>query len=214
MDEIKSGLPGVDHFIQIGGTLRDYAVGYEEFLSRGRDLEPEARVEVGDDYIFLCTGGTTGVSKIARLTHENALWAIYTTINAMNLTEQDTGIQVLPLFHVIINNCLNSLMAAGARVILEPGFEPVRYMKNIHEEKVTVAMVVPPFLFSWIAAFPEAMAFDMGHVRAFATAGGHFPGGTQKTGPGSFQERGHLLYLWADGIQRRQRHGAGPGPGL
>ena len=175
VDEIKSGLPQVAHFIQIGGQTRDYAVAYEDFLSQGRDREPEVQVNPDDDYIFLCTGGTTGVSKIAMVTHENALWAVYTTINAMNLTEKDTGIQVLPLFHVIINNCLNSLMAAGARVILEPGFDPVRYMKNIHEEKVTVAMVVPPFLFSWIAAFPEAMAYDMGHVRAFATAAATFP---------------------------------------
>jgi acyl-CoA synthetase (AMP-forming)/AMP-acid ligase II len=186
VDEIKVGLPRVNQYLQIGGAPRDYALAYEDFLSRGRPSEPEVQVDPGDDYIFLCTGGTTGVSKIARLTHENALWAVYTTINAMNLTEKDTGIQVLPLFHVIINNCLNSLMAAGARVILEPGFDPVRYMKNIHEEKVTVAMVVPPFLFSWIAAFPEAMAYDMGHVRAFATAAATFPAELKK------QVRGHF----------------------
>jgi acyl-CoA synthetase (AMP-forming)/AMP-acid ligase II len=48
-------------------------------------------------------------------------------------------------------------------------------MKNVHEEKVTVALVVPPFLFSWIMAVPEAIAYDITHVRAFATAAATFP---------------------------------------
>ena len=175
VEEIKPSLSSLEHFIQIDGETASFAVEYEEFLSRGRDVEPGVLVNPRDPYIFLCTGGTTGVSKIAVLSHENALWAMYTTINALSLTEQDTGIQVLPLFHVIINNCLNSLMAAGAKVVLEPGFEPVRFMKDIHDEKVNVAMVVPPFLFNWIMAFPDAMAFDMSHVRAFATAAATFP---------------------------------------
>ena len=82
---------------------------------------------------------------------------------------------MLPLFHVIINNCLNSLMAAGAKVVLQHRFDAVQYMRNVHEEKVTVAMVVPPFLFSWIMAVPEAIAYDITHVRAFATAASTFP---------------------------------------
>ena len=172
---LRPGLPKVETYIQIGGDTVDFALDFEEFLSRGESREPGIEVNPDDNYIFLCTGGTTGISKIAVLTHANAMWAVYTTINTMNLTEKDVGIQVLPLFHVIINNCLNSLMAAGAKVILQPGFDPVKYMKDMHEEKVTVAMVVPPFLFNWIQAFPEAMAFDQSHVRAFATAAATFP---------------------------------------
>jgi acyl-CoA synthetase (AMP-forming)/AMP-acid ligase II len=175
VDEIKPDLHQVETFLQVGGPTRDYAVDYEAFLSKGNADEPGVPVGPDDPYIFLCTGGTTGISKIAILTHANALWAVYTTINAMNLSEKDTGIQVLPLFHVIINNGLNSFMAAGSRVVLEPRFDAVRYMERIHKEKVTVVQVVPPFLFSWIAAIPEAMAWDMSHVRVFSTAAASFP---------------------------------------
>ncbi len=175
VNDIKDKLPKIKTYIQIGGDLQDYAVEYEEFLNRGDSREPEVEVLSEDLYIFLCTGGTTGVSKLAMLTHANALWAVYTTINTLNLSEKDTGIQVLPLFHVIINNCLNSLMAAGAKVVLQHRFDMVEYMKNVHEEKVTVAMVVPPFLFSWIMSVPEAIAYDVTHVRVFATAAATFP---------------------------------------
>jgi fatty-acyl-CoA synthase len=175
VDRIKPGLSKVETFIQVGGVIRDYAIDYESFLAEGSADEPKVVVSPEDPYIFLCTGGTTGISKIAMLTHANALWAIYTTINAMNVTEKDIGIQVLPLFHVIINNGLNTLMAAGAKVVLEPSFDPVGYMRQIHDEKVTIIQVVPPFLFSWIAAIPEAMAYDMRHVRLFATAAASFP---------------------------------------
>ena len=175
VNDLKDKLPKVETYIQIGGELQDYAIEYEEFLNRGDSHEPEVEVLSEDLYIFLCTGGTTGVSKLAMLTHANALWAVYTTINTLNLSEKDTGIQVLPLFHVIINNCLNSLMAAGAKVVLQHRFDMVEYMKNVHEEKVTIAMVVPPFLFSWIMSVPEAIAYDVTHVRVFATAAATFP---------------------------------------
>jgi len=175
VDDIKDELPKVETFIQVGGEIQPYALNYEEFLTGGPAKEPEVEVGPDDLYLFLCTGGTTGVSKLAMLTHSNALWAIYTTINVMNLSEKDTGIQVLPLFHVIINNCLNSLMAAGAKVVLQHRFDAVEYMKNVHDEKVTVAIVVPPFLFNWIMAVPEAIAYDVSHVRAFATAAATFP---------------------------------------
>jgi acyl-CoA synthetase (AMP-forming)/AMP-acid ligase II len=180
VNDIKDKLPKVKTYIQIGGDLQDYALDYEEFLNRGDSREPTIEVLSDDLYIFLCTGGTTGVSKLAMLTHANALWAVYTTINTLNLSEKDTGLQVLPLFHVIINNCLNSLMAAGAKVVLQHRFDMVEYMKNVHEEKVTVAMVVPPFLFSWIMSVPEAIAYDVTHVRVFATAAATFPNDLKK----------------------------------
>lgn len=175
VEQIRPGLRKIRTFIQVGGETQAYAVDYEAFLSAGEAREPGVEVSSDDLYIFLCTGGTTGVSKLAMLTHANALWAVYTTISNMDLSEQDTGLQVLPLFHVIINNCLNSLMAAGAKVVLQHRFDAVQYMRNVHEEKVTVAMVVPPFLFSWIMAVPEAIAYDITHVRAFATAAASFP---------------------------------------
>ncbi len=168
-------LPKVKEYIQIGGEVRAGVTDYEDFLQSGGEAEPVVEVLPDDPYCFLCTGGTTGVSKLAAGSHMNALCAIYTTINALSIRPEDVGIQVLPLFHVIQNNCLHPLMAAGATVILQQRFDPVTYMKAIEEEKVTLVIVVPPFLFGWIMSVPEAMAFDASSVRAFATAAATFP---------------------------------------
>ena len=176
----KGDLKKVDTYIQIGGKTAKFAKDYEKFLKKGKPKEPEADVSPDDLYIFLCTGGTTGVSKLAMLTHANSLWAVYTTIEALKITTDDIGLQVLPLFHVIIDNCLNSLMAAGATVVLQHRFDPVEYMKNLSEEKVTVAMVVPPFLFNWIMGVPEAIAYDVTHVKTFVTAAATFPNDLKK----------------------------------
>ncbi|HOS77792.1 MAG TPA: AMP-binding protein, partial [Syntrophales bacterium] len=67
------------------------------------------------------------------------------------------------------------MLAAGASVVLQHRFDAVQFMKAIHEEKVSVVIVVPPFLFSWIMAVPEAIACDVSHVRLFATAAATFP---------------------------------------
>lgn len=175
VEGMKPGLAGVKHYVQLGGDIQEGALDYEEFLREGEEGEPGVEVLPDDDYCFLCTGGTTGVSKLAVGTHLNALCAIYSTINALGIRPDDVGIQMLPLFHVIQNNCLHPLLAAGATVVLQRGFDPVAYMKTVEEEKVTMLIVVPPFLFGWIMNVPEAMAYDASHVRIFATAAATFP---------------------------------------
>lgn len=175
VEGMKPELPNVKDYIQIGGEVPAGVTAYEDFLQSGSEAEPKVEVLPDDIYCFLCTGGTTGVSKLAMGSHLNALSAIYSTINALSITPEDVGIQVLPLFHVIQNNCLHPLLAAGATVVLQGGFDPVAYMKAIEEEKVTLVIVVPPFLFGWIMSVPEAMACDATSVRAFATAAATFP---------------------------------------
>jgi acyl-CoA synthetase (AMP-forming)/AMP-acid ligase II len=175
VEGMKPNLGKVKHYIQIGGDVAEGILDYEEFLQGGEDTEPEVEVLPDDLYCFLCTGGTTGVSKLAMGTHLNALCAIYSTINALGIRPDDVGIQMLPLFHVIQNNCLHPLLAAGATVVLQRGFDPLAYMKAVEEEKVTMLIVVPPFLFGWIMSVPEAMACDASHVRIFATAAATFP---------------------------------------
>ncbi len=175
VEPMRPDLPNVETYIQIGGDVPSWATAYEPFLQSGKDAEPDVEVLPDDVYCFICTGGTTGVSKLAMLSHLNALVAIHTSIGAMNITPDDVGLQVLPLFHVIQNNCLHPLLAAGATVVLQHRFDAVQFMKAIHEEKVSIVIVVPPFLWSWIMAVPEAIAYDITHVRIFATAAATFP---------------------------------------
>jgi len=175
VEPMRSELPKVETYIQIGGDTPPWAIAYEPFLQSGRDAAPDVEVLPDDVYCFICTGGTTGVSKLGMLSHLNALTVIHTSIGAMNISPDDVGLQVLPLFHVIQNNCLHPMLAAGASVVLQHRFDAVQFMKAIHEEKVSVVIVVPPFLFSWIMAVPEAIAYDVSHVRLFATAAATFP---------------------------------------
>ncbi len=175
VEAMRPALPKVSTWLQIGGDVPPWAGAYEALLQSGRDEAPDVEVLPEDVYCFICTGGTTGVSKLGMLSHLNALTAIHTSIGAMNITPEDVGLQVLPLFHVIQNNCLHPMLAAGGSIVLQHRFDAVQFMKAIHEEKVSVVIVVPPFLWSWIMAVPEAIAHDITHVRLFATAAATFP---------------------------------------
>jgi fatty-acyl-CoA synthase len=132
VEPMRAELPKVATYIQIGGETPPWAMAYEPFLQSGRDAAPDVEVLPDDVYCFICTGGTTGVSKLGMLSHLNALAAIHTSIGAMNITPDDVGLQVLPLFHVIQNNCLHPMLAAGASVVLQHRFDAVQFMKAIH----------------------------------------------------------------------------------
>jgi acyl-CoA synthetase (AMP-forming)/AMP-acid ligase II len=195
VEPMRPEIPKVETYIQISGDTPPWAIAYEPFLQSGRDEAPDVEVLPDDVYCFICTGGTTGVSKLAMLSHLNALSAIHTSIGAMNITPDDVGLQVLPLFHVIQNNCLHPMLAAGASVVLQHRFDAVQFMKAIHEEKVSVVIVVPPFLFSWIMAVPEAIAYDVTHVRLFATAAATFPDELKREVL-KYMPRAKLLYVY------------------
>ncbi len=111
------------------------------------------------------------------------------------ITEDDIGLQVMPLFHVIVNGCINPCLAAGATVVLMRRFEEVAFMKTISEEKVSFIAVVPPFLFAWVMKVPEAIAYDVTHVRLFVTAATTFPDDLKRSVL-KYMPKAKLLYVY------------------
>ncbi len=111
------------------------------------------------------------------------------------ITEDDIGLQVMPLFHVIVNGCINPCLAAGATVVLMRRFEELAFMKTISEEKVSFIAVVPPFLFAWVMKVPEAIAYDVTHVRLFVTAATTFPDDLKRSVL-KYMPKAKLLYVY------------------
>ena len=90
--------------------------------------------------MLLYTSGTTGKPKGAELTHHNLSSNAEVTASFM-LGEggDDVVMGCLPLFHVFGLTCgLNASVLTGACLALLPRFDPVKALKLIQAQKVTV----------------------------------------------------------------------------
>lgn len=97
-----------------------------------------------DVALALHTSGTTARPKIVPLTQANICATAQYNQAALELTESDCCLSVMPLFHVhgLLRSTLSSL-AAGGSVFCSPGFYAPRFFEWIEEARPTWYTAVP-----------------------------------------------------------------------
>ncbi len=97
-----------------------------------------------DDLLIVYTSGTTGTPKGAVLQQRAILWNGYNSIHAHDLRQDDHVLTALPLFHVGgLNNQTLPALLAGARVSLQPRFEPGAWLRDVAALRPTLSLLVP-----------------------------------------------------------------------
>jgi acyl-CoA synthetase (AMP-forming)/AMP-acid ligase II len=116
--------------------------------------------EPDDEALVLHTSGTTARPKIVPLTGRNLTASARNIATSLDLTVNDTCLNVMPLFHIhgLVAATLASL-AAGAGVCCTPGFNAFRFATWLHE--------VRP---SWYTAVPTMHQAILMRVRGEAAA--------------------------------------------
>jgi long-chain acyl-CoA synthetase len=130
---------------------------------------PTVEVSMEDTAVIQYTGGTTGVSKGAVLTHRNL------SCNAQQLTswflDLDPGKEVMltaiPMFHIFgISIGLVWPVSVAACVVLQANPRDIPMLvKNISKEKVTLFPGVPA-LFNAINQYPGVEGMDLSSVKS------------------------------------------------
>ena len=97
-----------------------------------------------DGLLLIYTSGTTGKPKGALLTHANCFWTNLSFDLATGIGGDDVALAFLPQFHVGGWN-VQPLLSwwKGARIVLEPAFDPKRALELIGEKRITTLMGVP-----------------------------------------------------------------------
>ena len=117
-----------------------------KLLLGGKPIEPKAPVfaEADDVALVLHTSGTTARPKIVPLSQRNLVTSAGNIIQALQLTDADRCLNVMPLFHIhgLIAALLSSL-AAGAAVVTTPGFDAFKFFTWLDEMKPTWYTAVP-----------------------------------------------------------------------
>ena len=124
----------------------DGAVRWEDALASGRGAAPGEVELIGEDLAFLqYTGGTTGVSKGAMLTHRNMVSSVLQAdgfLRPFAHEGEEVIITALPLYHIfaLAVNCLTYMRFGAMSVLITnprdmPGF--VRILKGMRFTAIT-----------------------------------------------------------------------------
>jgi long-chain acyl-CoA synthetase len=148
-----SGVPGV--------------TGFREALARARPQPMRAPPAPDDVALLQYTGGTTGRSKGAMLTHAN----LAANVQQMDVwcgglaARHEVFLAAPPLFHVMgLSACMHHPLWVGATIVLLPDPRDTRaLLRAIVEERVTRLALVPA-MFHAINEFPDVAAMDLRSV--------------------------------------------------
>jgi long-chain acyl-CoA synthetase len=116
----------------------------EEALARGAQQGFEPATVSQDDLAFLqYTGGTTGVSKGAMLTHRNMvanLRQMHAWIGELVDEGQEVVITALPLYHVfsLVCNCLLFMSVGGMNVLITNPRDIPAFVKELSQHRFSI----------------------------------------------------------------------------
>ncbi|MGX1194133.1 long-chain acyl-CoA synthetase [Metabacillus sp. SLBN-84] len=142
---------------------------FSQFLSFSTGEVLPVQIEPEHDIAVLqYTGGTTGRSKGAMLTHRNLIANIYQSFEFFK-HEVQTGsercLTVIPLFHVFgMTSCMNLTVLRGNSMILLPRFDLEEVMQTIKREQPTIFPGVPT-MYVAITNHPKAEEYGISSIR-------------------------------------------------
>lgn len=141
---------------------------FEAFISEssGRIAMPD--IDPAEDIAVLqYTGGTTGRSKGAMLTHQNLLANVLQSYEFFKYDielGEERSLTVIPLFHVFgMTACMNLSLYTGAEVILLPRFDLEEVLNTIKNEQPTMFPGVPT-MYVAITNHPKAEEYGIGSI--------------------------------------------------
>jgi len=155
---------------------------YRDFVRRSFRQHPGTFVRPDDTAILLYTGGTTGVSKGAELTHANVVINVLQTRKWLWSMEdrKEMILCVLPFFHSYgMTTGLHLAVAAQSAMLLMPRFELADVAKQIKKFRPTIFCAVPS-MYNAIARYPGLGPEDVSCIKLCVSGGAALPAEVQK----------------------------------
>ena len=142
---------------------------FESFILNGMSPPVPVKIDPLEDIAVLqYTGGTTGLSKGAMLTHRNIAVNIQQS-HAIFQKElkfgEESCLAIIPLFHVFgMSACINLSILVGAKIILLPRFELEEVLNTIKVEQPTTFPGVPTMYIA-LLSHPRAEEYGIDCIR-------------------------------------------------
>ncbi|MDO9018837.1 MAG: AMP-binding protein [Myxococcales bacterium] len=155
VEEAVRDLPAMtrDRLIAVDGDAPGMT-RYDDVLdsAKTRDLDEE------DGAVVIYTSGTTGRPKGAvRRFGLGQVLGFAAFMERVPLRRSDRHLCVCPLYHSTGLGFAGMSLMVGGAVVLEPDFEPLRFLRAIERERVTTTTLVPTMLHRLMALDPAVI---------------------------------------------------------
>ena len=164
------------HFQDISGDADTY--WFQDLLAQAPAKPKPVEVVPDDTGVLMYTGGTTGVSKGAQLTHRNLVanaiqvrWWMFDSQEG-----KEVMMTALPLYHsYAMTVCMNNTIFLGGSMILIPNPRVMDHvLKSINKHKPTLYPGVPA-LYVAVTNHPDTGKYDLSSIRACISGAAGLP---------------------------------------
>ncbi|MDH7486770.1 MAG: long-chain fatty acid--CoA ligase [Anaerolineae bacterium] len=163
------------HRVDISGDANTY--WFSDVLAQAPAKPQPVEVDWNDIAVLMYTGGTTGVSKGAQLTHKNILVNAYQCKVWLNPEEAtEVSLTALPLYHsYAMTTCMNLSTLTAATMVLIPNPRDLEdVLKNITRHRPTQYPGVPA-MYVAINNYPHLNKYDLSSIKACISGAAALP---------------------------------------
>jgi long-chain acyl-CoA synthetase len=155
---------------------------FQELQSKYEANPPKVDINPKEDLVALqYTGGTTGISKGAMLTHMNLVSnAVACDAWLRGTKGGETFLTVLPLFHIYgMTTGMNAPIFLAGKMVMLPRFDAVSTFQAIQKHRVTVFCGAPT-MYAMLLAYPDLKKYDLKSIRFCISGSAPLPPEVQK----------------------------------
>ena len=163
------------------GGMRGGDLSFGEFLDTASGSAPEVEIDPNEDLASIqYTGGTTGVSKGAMLSHANLLGGVKQTMDLLiedpaEFPDNGKVIAVAPFFHIFgMTMVLLFGMRMGWNLLTVARFRPDTIMEMIRDEK-PIYLAGVATLYTALHNYPDMESYGLDRVLLYTSGGAAVP---------------------------------------
>jgi fatty-acyl-CoA synthase len=177
VENMRDQIPKVELYIIMEPKDQpDWTLDYESLLE---NASPEAEIDldgVDEDAVIelFYTSGTTGPPKGVQVTNRSLYIHTLTAIPGFRVSDHDTLLHVVPLFHVNGWGSPQFLTAVGGTHVMLRKVDFGDMLRLIEEEKVTKLLGVPT-IFNGLLQHPDLKKFDLSSLEEVIIGGAPSP---------------------------------------
>lgn len=164
---VRGGLPALREVVRLPGPGETTGADLDlEALIEGRPAaEPECLVGDRDPVSYLYTSGTTSAPKGVVSSHLSIYLGALSLALDTGMSARDRALALLPLFHTSpLNSLCTPAIAAGAAIVIHPGFDAERILDLFERERVTTLLALP-LMYRQLRAAQQARPRDVSALR-------------------------------------------------